>query len=841
MSQAGSTSSSGSGPGVVETLTGNTGGTVGPSGNNINIVGSGGVTVAGNPSTNTLTIASSGTGGIVTVEGDTGSVTGTTITLTGGTTGLTYSGSGTTLTEGGTLNVANGGTGSNTLTGVLSGNGTSAVTASTVTQHDVLVGGASNSITSISPNTSGLVLTSNGTGADPSFQANPGSTAIQTIDGNTGSASGTTVTLSGGTTGLTYSGSGSTLTLAGTLDVVNGGTGDTSLTAYAVLCGGTTSTGPVQSIVSVGTSGQVLTSNGASAFPTFQSATVSGIITVDGDSGSITGSTVTIYSNKASLNCGSSVKFVNSGTTSTLNVTDGFDNTIIGVGSGNLTLTGTDNIGFGVSCLDHLTSGVQNIIIGGTAGSGLTSGGYNTSIGHTALPGLTTGSFNNAFGLLAGGSYTSSESSNIVIGNTGTAGESNVLRIGTPGTGSGQQSSCYIAGIIGATPVSGNTPQVVMCDSTGNLATISSSTSGLVLTSNGTATPSFQAIPASGVTSIAGTTNQIAASASTGAVTLSLVGPYTPSTYTAHGVLLGEGTSSIVAVAPNSTSGLPLISQGSSTNPAYGTAVVAGGGTGDTSFTTYMPITGGTTTTGALQSVATGTAGYALTYVSSSALPTWQPVVSSINVQTFTNSGTYTPTTGMVYCQVQLVGGGGGGGGGATTAASQVSVGSGGGAGEYASGVFSAASIGASSTVTIGAAGTTTSGSGGGAGGTTSLGSTIISAAGGAGGSTSAAGTAGQVQGATGGTGGTGGAYRFQGQYGFDGDGFFGSFVFTGTGGSGPLGSGGRGRSLGGGGAGVSAVGYGTGGSGGASYNGSGAAAGGAGTPGIVIITEYIT
>jgi hypothetical protein len=742
MSQAGSTSSSGSGPGVVETLTGNTGGTVGPSGNNINIVGSGGVTVAGNPSTNTLTIASSGTGGIVTVEGDTGSVTGTTITLTGGTTGLTYSGSGTTLTEGGTLNVANGGTGSNTLTGVLSGNGTSAVTASTVTQHDVLVGGASNSITSISPNTSGLVLTSNGTGADPSFQANPGSTAIQTIDG---------------------------------------------------------------------------------------------------DSGSITGSTVTIYSNKASLNCGSSVKFVNSGTTSTLNVTDGFDNTIIGVGSGNLTLTGTDNTGFGVSCLHDLTSGVQNIIIGGDSGSRLTSGGYNTSIGHTALPGLTTGSFNNAFGLLAGGSYTSSESSNIVIGNTGTAGESNVLRIGTPGTGSGQQSSCYIAGIIGATPVSGNTPQVVMCDSTGNLATISSSTSGLVLTSNGTATPSFQAIPASGVTSIAGTTNQIAASASTGAVTLSLVGPYTPSTYTAHGVLLGEGTSSIVAVAPNSTSGLPLISQGSSTNPAYGTAVVAGGGTGDTSFTTYMPITGGTTTTGALQSVATGTAGYALTYVSSSALPTWQPVVSSINVQTFTNSGTYTPTTGMVYCQVQLVGGGGGGGGGATTAASQVSIGSGGGAGEYASGVFSAASIGASSTVTIGAAGTTTSGSGGGAGGTTSLGSTIISAAGGAGGATSAAGTAGQVQGATGGTGGTGGAYRFQGQYGFDGDGFFGSFVFTGTGGSGPLGSGGRGRSLGGGGAGVSAVGYGTGGSGGASYNGSGAAAGGVGTPGIVIITEYIT
>src|ERR1700678_3191255 len=50
---------------------------------------------------------------------------------------------------------------------------------------------------------------------------------------------------------------------------------------------------------------------------------------------------------------------------------------------------------------------------------------------------------------------------------------------------------------------------------------------------------------------------------------------------------------------------------------------VANGGTGQTSFTTFMPICGGTTTTGNLQSVseAGATAGYVLTYVSSSALP----------------------------------------------------------------------------------------------------------------------------------------------------------------------------------------------------------------------------
>jgi hypothetical protein len=54
--------------------------------------------------------------------------------------------------------------------------------------------------------------------------------------------------------------------------VALGGTGNTSATAYAVLAGGTTSTGAFQSLASVGTTGQVLTSNGAGALPTFQTA-----------------------------------------------------------------------------------------------------------------------------------------------------------------------------------------------------------------------------------------------------------------------------------------------------------------------------------------------------------------------------------------------------------------------------------------------------------------------------------------------------------------------------------------------------------------------------------------
>lgn len=63
-----------------------------------------------------------------------------------------------------------------------------------------------------------------------------------------------------------------TLSLGTDLAVADGGTGRGTATEYAVICGGTTSTGAQQSIASVGTAGQILTSNGAGALPTFQNA-----------------------------------------------------------------------------------------------------------------------------------------------------------------------------------------------------------------------------------------------------------------------------------------------------------------------------------------------------------------------------------------------------------------------------------------------------------------------------------------------------------------------------------------------------------------------------------------
>ena len=100
--------------------------------------------------------------------------------------------------------------------------------------------------------------------------------------------------------------------------------------------------------------------------------------------------------------------------------------------------------------------------------------------------------------------------------------------------------------------------------------------------------------------------------------------PATP--VTQYNVILGGSTSSTLdQAAPSATSGVPVISQGAAVNPAFGTAVVAGGGTGATSFTAYAVLTGGTTSTNPIQAIASvGIAGEVLTSNGAGALPTFQ-------------------------------------------------------------------------------------------------------------------------------------------------------------------------------------------------------------------------
>jgi hypothetical protein len=101
---------------------------------------------------------------------------------------------------------------------------------------------------------------------------------------------------------------------------------------------------------------------------------------------------------------------------------------------------------------------------------------------------------------------------------------------------------------------------------------------------------------------------------------------------TAHDLMIGNGTSPLTLLAPSATSGVPLISQGASSNPAYGTAVVAGGGTGSTTFTAHGVLIG--EGTGPVVATAAGTNGQVL-LGSTGADPAFSTLTTSTGV-TFT-------------------------------------------------------------------------------------------------------------------------------------------------------------------------------------------------------------
>ena len=242
-----------------------------------------------------------------------------------------------------------------------------------------------------------------------------------------------------------------------------------------------------------------VTKRGSGGSPT------TGIETINGDIGSITGSTVTIYADHAANNAGSSVLFNNSGTISTLKVTDSGVNTLLGQLTGNLSLTGTGNTGFGYSVMNGLTTGSSNTAIGFSAMTSLTTGNDNVCVGTNSIS-VTTGSENTilnantakiqtgSFNIVMGENTTGSgmngaNSSNIYFCNAG-ANENNTIRIGTTGTGDAQQSTCYIAGI--ASVAVSNTNMVTIDTTTGQLGS--------------------QAVPSGGSVTIAGDSGSISGS-----------------------------------------------------------------------------------------------------------------------------------------------------------------------------------------------------------------------------------------------------------------------------------------------------------------------------------------
>lgn len=122
----------------------------------------------------------------------------------------------------------------------------------TTTINQLLYSSADNTVAGLATGNNGVLITS-GAGA-PSIS----STLPAAVQGNiTATGALASGSLAAGFTPVT---------------VPLGGTGNTTFTAYSVLCAGTTATGVFQNVSGVGSGGQVLTSNGAAALPTWQAA-----------------------------------------------------------------------------------------------------------------------------------------------------------------------------------------------------------------------------------------------------------------------------------------------------------------------------------------------------------------------------------------------------------------------------------------------------------------------------------------------------------------------------------------------------------------------------------------
>ena len=240
-----------------------------------------------------------------------------------------------------------------------------------------------------------------------------------------------------------------------------------------------------------------------------------------------------------------------------------------------------------------------------------------------------------------------------------------------------------------------------------------------------------------------------------------------------NGVLITSagGVPSISSTLPSAVQG-NITSVGTIASGTWHGTVIAGtyGGTGINNGASTFTIGGNTSFVGAHTFAGTLTGNTAVTFPTSGTLATTTANVGTTVLQTFTSSGTYTPTANMLYCVVYVTAGGGGGGGASVSGSSGpgVSCGGGGGSGSTSWKVFSAIDIGVSQTVTVGAGGVGGNpGASGGTGGNSIFGSVITTHGGTGGLNCSGTATAGSIilntAGGAGGIVGTGGSINVPG------------------------------------------------------------------------------
>jgi hypothetical protein len=334
------------------------------------------------------------------------------------------------------------------------------------------------------------------------------------------------------------------LALGGTnanLTASNGGIFYSTASAGAILAGTATagqilragsSAAPTWSTATypatAGTSGNLLTSDGTNFV---SSAAPSASITVTGDSGSISGGSLTFTTNNSTNLNGASVKFTGSSTTMKLVLSDqSLINTYIGSGCGKLVTTGVGNVVVGFNSMPTITSGQLNSGCGAAVMQNITTGSNNVGIGYQAMLNIQSGNNNAGLGYVSGQNYTSSESNNICINASGTTGESNALRIGAgTGTGGQQLNKAFISGIRAISLAGAD--QLLVMDSNSQIISISSGSSGQILKSGGsganpswTSSPSLSQVTFTSTSGIIGTTtNDNAAAGSVGEFVSSVI------------------------------------------------------------------------------------------------------------------------------------------------------------------------------------------------------------------------------------------------------------------------------------------------------------------------------
>jgi hypothetical protein len=555
-----------------------------------------------------------------------GAGTVTSVDASGGTTGLTFSGgpvtvSGT-LTLGGTLGVANGGTALGTTPAngqLLIGNGTGYTLATLTAGSNITItnsaGGisiASSGVSTFSAGTTGFTPSTATSGAvtlagtlnvangGTGLTATPTNGQIDigngtgftrstitagtgiTITNGAGSisiANGGVTSFSAGTTGFTPSTTTTgVVTLAGTLATTNGGTGLTSFTSGGAVYATSTSaltTGTLP--VTAGGTGQAsaLTQYGV----VYGSSTTAMGITAAGTTGQFllatTGAAPSWSSTIPSTAAVTSITFGTTGLTPNTASTGAVTvaGTLVAVNGG----TGQSSYAIGDILYASSTTALSKLADVAT-GSVLISGGVGAAPSYSATPTLTSLTAASVYG------GTSASSSLLLQSTTGSGTTDNIVfKTGNNGA-------------VTALTIASNGNATFLSTSTTAIGTLSL-TNALTVGSGGTGASTFTAngvlygngTSAIGVTGV-GTTGQVLVATTSGAPSWGAI----PSTAAVTSITFG-------------TTGLTPSSATTGAVTVAGTLVAANGGTGQSSYTTGdLLYASGTTAIGKLADVATG-------------------------------------------------------------------------------------------------------------------------------------------------------------------------------------------------------------------------------------------